>query len=145
MPELARACPHYGCPHPAPCPTHGRQAQQSIYDDRRGSASSRGYGARWQRHRTAVVNLFHSHELPRAGLCGVRLPGAQLTTDSECTTRNLTVRFTTLDHIIPVTGPDDPTFFEPTALQGLCSTCDARKRQRESLTGGGTHRAWGVA
>jgi 5-methylcytosine-specific restriction endonuclease McrA len=44
-----------------------------------------------------------------------------------------------IDHIVPVTGPDDPRFWDMSNHQALCSRahgCHDRKRQREGRTGG---------
>jgi hypothetical protein len=39
---------------------------------------------------------------------------------------------TVVDHITPVTGKDDPTFYEGAGHQSLCDPCHQAKRQRES-------------
>lgn len=36
-----------------------------------------------------------------------------------------------VDHIIPVTGPDDPLFWEPSNHQGLTKACHSRKTARD--------------
>jgi 5-methylcytosine-specific restriction endonuclease McrA len=40
---------------------------------------------------------------------------------------------TVVDHVIPVTGPGDPSFYMPAAHQALCESCHNAKRQRESI------------
>jgi 5-methylcytosine-specific restriction endonuclease McrA len=37
---------------------------------------------------------------------------------------------------VPVSGPDDPRFYELANMQGLCHTCHNAKRQRESRGAG---------
>jgi 5-methylcytosine-specific restriction endonuclease McrA len=37
-----------------------------------------------------------------------------------------------VDHVIPVTGPDDPRFYVPECHQALCDRCHNVKRSRES-------------
>lgn len=133
---LTRACQHYGCSYPSDtCPDHSKKAQQKAYDTRRGSASSRGYGARWRRYvewyRAELMRL----HVPRAGLCGARLPGAPVTTHSRCTALGLVMPGHVVDHIEPVSGPDDPRFYDPTNHQLLCDGrghgCHDAKRQQE--------------
>lgn len=131
-----RACV-YGCDQDArTCPRHGRKAQQRTYDDRRGSAASRGYDAKWRRYTVAYRDKLHRLQVPRAGLCGARLPGAPATTDSLCAREGRIQIGTVVDHIVPVTGPDDPRFYDETNHQLLCggpgsAGCHDRKRQRE--------------
>ena len=43
-------------------------------------------------------------------LCGMRAPGAPQTADSVCQQRGYVQAARVIDHIVPVTGPDDPTF-----------------------------------
>lgn len=52
--RAARFCSRPGCAQFAPCPTHSRQ-QEREYDQRRGTAAQRDYGARWQRLRKMVL------------------------------------------------------------------------------------------
>ena len=132
MPQaLARACRVFGCPGGAAC-THGQTVSQQP--DLRGSASSRGYDARWRAFREWYLGELFRRAVPRAGLCGSRLPGAAVTHDSVCAADGAIVAGTVLDHIVPVTGPDDPRFFQPDELQLLCESCHNRKRQREKKT-----------
>lgn len=98
----------------------GRQA----YDRQRGTSTERGYGVRWGRYRKWFLEQWP--------LCGDR-PSGDPTGDSECLHQRLPVPATVVDHIIPVTGPDDPTFFKPEAHQALCSHCHDVKRQREAM------------
>ena len=42
---------------------------------------------------------------------------------------------TVVDHIMPVTGADDPRFYDPTNHQALCERCHNVKRQREAMGG----------
>jgi hypothetical protein len=43
-----------------------------------------------------------------------RLPGAPLTDDSLCAKEGRIELGVVVDHIDPVTGPNDPTFYQPT-------------------------------
>lgn len=135
---LPRACVGT-CPNDGrTCPQHSRSAQLKAYDRRRGTAHQRGYTtSRWvpftRWYRDEQIRLGVS----RAGLCGSRLPGAPETADSVCAQHGLTTYGRVLDHIRPVTGPDDPQFYDITNLQLLCDGagmglgCHDRKRQRE--------------
>lgn len=122
---LARACTTPGCPNVSyggKCTSCRKQA-----DQRRGSAHARGYGRRW----TETSRLLRRTTLR---YCGDRMPGAPPTTDSRCPQdRYRRTLSQVIDHIIPVTGPNDPRFWDSTNWQGLCDTCHNTKRQRESL------------
>ena len=74
---------------------------------RRARTAARGYGARWQRFRLWF--------LKRNPLC------------VKCQRAAVHV-----DHIIPVTGRDDPKFYEPGDHQPLCHSCHSRKTRREA-------------
>lgn len=128
---LARSCPVMGCGSTVPCGTHGRKAQQRAYDDRRGSAASRGYDGRWQAYREWFLAELHRLMVPRAGLCGSRLPAAPETADSRCAQRDGYVLGTVIDHIVPVIGRDDPRFYDQANHQLLCEACHNAKRQHE--------------
>src|SRR5262249_11571900 len=102
-----------------------------CWADRHGSSTSRGYGTKWQSFRTWYLREMQRLDVSRAGLCGARLPGAPLTDDSVCAREGRIEPGIVVDHGDPVTGPHDPTFFEPKALQLLCHRCHNAKRQRE--------------
>lgn len=139
--SLPRACV-YGCQQNGKtCEKHGRKAIAKARDDRRGSAASRGYGSRWREYRSWYLAELLRLDVPRAGLCGARLPGAPLTHDSQCAERGYITVGTVVDHIIPVRGPDDQTFYLPTAHQLLCARCHDAKRQREGQAGDRTPQA----
>lgn len=144
---VPHACAAFGCPNTAnTCPSHGRRARQRQYDDRRGSAASRGYDATWEAYRAAHEARCFALEVSRAGLCGARLPAAPRTTDSLCAQRGLIVAARVLDHIQPIHGKDDPRRLDDSNMQWLCDPCHQRKRQRESLGGaGGDYRKWAGA
>jgi 5-methylcytosine-specific restriction protein A len=118
---LLKSCLSPGCPALTPnarCAAHTREV-----DQRRGTASARGYGSRWSRYRAWYLR--------RNPLCGDRERGARVTDDSLCAREGRTVAATIVDHIVPVSGPTDPSFFDPTAHQSLCGHCHAIKRVRE--------------
>ena len=127
---LPRACPAFGCPNTQPCATHDRVRQ---WEQRRGSASSRGYGSRWRRYTDWFRGALTRNQV--AVLCGARLPPTPPTRDSRCAAEGLIVLGTVVDHIVPITGPDDPHFYDPRNHQLLCERCHNAKRQREAQVG----------
>lgn len=84
--------------------------RKKVHDQQRGSAHSRGYTRRWQ----AYSGWFLSQEENALCACGCGNPSEET------------------DHIQPVTGPDDPLFWNPDNHQGLCGDCHKRKTIRES-------------
>jgi len=115
-----------GCPvltDQARCPAHTRQI-----DRRRGTAYQRGYTSRW-----ADFARRYRRQYP---LCGMRAPGAPETTDSVCQRDGIVTAAALVDHIVPVTGKDDPSFWTG-PFQSLCSSCHNQKRQKESMRGRG--------
>ena len=112
-----------------------RRARQKAFDDRRGSAASRGYDSRWAR------NSRHLRESGPLLFCGDRMPGAPETNDSVCRQEGRVTALAhgggVVDHIVPVTGPDDPNFWRSTNWAGLCGRCHDQKRQRESMAAKG--------
>lgn len=135
MPGKSIACAVLGCPYLAPCPVHGREARATAWDAARGSKADRGYGRYWERFRSAWLQAMWRRrlEIARFGLCGSRMPEAPASEDSVCAAEGLATPGVVADHIRPVTGPDDPSFYKFASLQLLCRTCDQAKRQRESL------------
>jgi 5-methylcytosine-specific restriction protein A len=95
-------------------------------DLHRGSAASRGYGARWAHYRRWFLAQYP--------LCGDRAPGAPETADSRCRLEGRVTPADVVDHIVPVTGQADPTFFVPEAHQALCGPCHQAKTKREART-----------
>ena len=120
-----------GCRKPkrGPCEKCSR-AKLQAYDRQRGTASQRGYGARWSKYRAWFLENWP--------LCGDR-PSGDPTGDSECLRQKLPVPANVVDHIVPVTGPDDPGFYRSEGLQSLCARCHDAKRQRESVAARKAH------
>lgn len=84
----------------------------------RPSSSARGYGYRWEKY-SKQYRLQHP-------LC-VHCLKRGITTATEC-----------VDHIEPVSGPNDPLFWDPDNHQSLCNTCHGIKTQTEDLGKGRT-------
>jgi 5-methylcytosine-specific restriction protein A len=101
-----KRCGQLGCPRIIEagrrlCPDHARQAERS-----RGSASSRGYGARWRRLRRLVLE-----SEPWCRACG-------------------TNPATEVDHIVSKTDGGSDAIEN---LQGLCKSCHSRKTMVEAV------------
>lgn len=100
-----------------PCPRCARAARKRS-DARRGTAAVRGYGSAWARWRRRWLD--------RHPLCGDRLDGRSAE-HSRCWAEGRLVPAAEVDHIRPVSGPDDPRFYDPAAVQSLCRACHSRK------------------
>lgn len=89
------------------------KAAAKAYDKQRGTAHQRGYGARWRAYRKDF--------LARNPLC------VWLCDDG----RPCNLPATDVDHIDPVSGPDDPGFWNESGLQPLCSRHHKVKSARD--------------
>ena len=108
-----RPCRHTGChelTRDGYCEKHRREKQQR-YDRQRGSSTKRGYGGRWQRYRKRF--------LAENPLC------------VKCRENNGIEPSTDVDHIVAVSGPDDPLFWDPDNHQALCHSCHSAKTAKE--------------
>lgn len=102
-PEIVNAGERY-------CKKHKCQ-EQRRYDNERGTAAQRGYGSRWRRY-----TLWFKKRYP---LC------------AECERQGGVTPTYVVDHIEPVTGPDDPLFWDLKNHQPLCERCHNVKRATE--------------
>jgi 5-methylcytosine-specific restriction protein A len=87
----------------------------SVNRNKRSTPADRGYNARWRRYSTEYRN--------RNPLCVECMKRGKLTPvigGMGC-----------VDHIVPVTGPDDPLFWDESNHQSLCHTCHSRKTTTE--------------
>lgn len=82
-------------------------ARPNDYDKTRPNAARRGYGGQWRRYRKSFLM-----ENPLCA-CGCGQPA------------------TDVDHIQPVTGPNDPLFWSRDNHQALSHECHSRKTARE--------------
>lgn len=116
-----KPCLHPGCgalvrDGSGRCPVHQAQRQQQVkeqaarYDKARGTSSSRGYGAKWQRARAAYL-LAHP-------LC------------VRCQAEGRVEPATVLDHIKPHKG-DQALFWDSGNWQALCKPCHDSKTASE--------------
>lgn len=111
-----KPCAHPGCPELVEageryCKVHKRQ-EQKRYDQQRGTAAQRGYNSRWRRYREWY--------LKQHPLC------------VQCQKEGRLIPATDVDHIIPVSGPDDPLFWDEKNHQALCHSCHSRKTAKEN-------------
>lgn len=111
----SRPCKYPGCPaltdnKSGYCPQHLKEIRQR-YDSQRNGSTARGYDWQWQKYRKAY--------LAEHPLC------------VECEKLGWVKAATTVDHIIPVSGPDDPLFWAPNNHQSLCTEHHNRKTAKE--------------
>lgn len=76
----------------------------------RGTAAERGYGPDWQ--------ALRERHLEQNPLC------------APCERAGLATAATTVDHVIPFRGIDDPLRLDDTNLESQCSTCHFGDKQR---------------
>lgn len=104
-------CRHPGCPalvtkaDRGRCAAHRKDYNRAIDRDREPS-SVRGYDARWARFRAQYLR---AHPICA---CGCGDPAQEV------------------HHIVPVTGPDDPLFYDESNLAGLTHACHSRETMR---------------
>lgn len=94
-----------------------RRQETAIRQRARASSSERGYGRRWQRYREYFLRNVEP-------LC------------RRCRAEGRSEQATDVDHITPVTGPDDPLFWETSNHQGLCHSHHSRKTATEDRSRG---------
>ena len=134
MPQSpARPCRHPGCraiTRSGLCPDHAEVANRrmaerwSVADSRRGTASARGYGARWQRYRVAFLSQYP--------WCG------NTPTDSRqlaygCMSKGIVTAASVVDHIVPAAERPD-LFWLPSNHQALCKACHDTKTRTEQAS-----------
>lgn len=104
------------------CPAHAK-AGARAYERKRGSPSARGYTYRWEQYAAA-----YKREHP---LC------------VHCQANGRIAATQCVDHKTPVSGPDDPLFWEPTNHQALCHSCHSIKTASEDRGFGNAPRGRG--
>ncbi|OGU82654.1 MAG: hypothetical protein A2W11_06155 [Ignavibacteria bacterium RBG_16_35_7] len=116
-----KPCRHPGCrelvsngPY---CEKHEKKKQEEVkverikYDKERGTSASRGYNYRWSQY-----SKRYRKEKPLCVMCEKE----GVLKIAEC-----------VDHIVPVDGPDDILFWEPSNHQGLCQKHHSEKTAKE--------------
>ena len=118
-----RPCPVPYCRRLIRAPQRRCREHETQADRSRGTATERGYtSVRWR--------VFRDSWLERHPWCGDRLLGSN-PQHSRCVQLKQRRRATDVDHIVRMTGPRDPRFFDPAAVQSLCHSCHARKTGTE--------------
>lgn len=92
---------------PCPCQRARAKAKAARLDERRGSASERGYGTAWQKARAGFLR---SH--PSCAMCGAAA--------------------SVVDHIVPHRGDQD-LFWRHSNWQALCTPCHSGPKQRAEV------------
>lgn len=127
MPKAPKKpCAHPTCPEliekgQSYCTQHRKEKYKQQDRDRK-TAAQRGYNSRWQRYRKMFLR--------RNPLC------------VHCQEKERITPATEVDHIKPVSGADDPMFYEPGNHQALCKGCHSRKTMRESHKGHPTSKVY---
>jgi 5-methylcytosine-specific restriction protein A len=101
-----RMCTRPGCREFTPgvyCSSH-QQRRAQAYEQQRGTASARGYGARWRKYRQRYL-IEHPWCVSCNGLANV------------------------VDHVKPHVG-DVKLMWDPKNHQAMCSSCHSRKTAR---------------
>ena len=127
MRKPPRPCKRPGCPGVTQdpsgfCERHREQglkakaehkrAMSKMYEARRPDRHARGYGVRWTKYR--------AYYLRQNPLC------------AECQRRGFIKEAKHVDHIQPVTGPNDPRFYDESNHQPLCHSCHSSKTLAET-------------
>ena len=120
-PAPRRPCKHPGCKELVSngpyCGQHEKKKAEIVkierkkYDNERGTSHSRGYDYRWRKYSK-------QYRLDNP-LCVMCEKDGKLTL-TQC-----------VDHIIPVSGPDDPLFWDENNHQSLCHAHHSEKTARE--------------
>lgn len=113
-----RTCAQPGCPAlviRGRCSAHAREA-----DQRRGTATERGYTTEW-----AAYSRAYRRAHPK---CGEQSDGTLDPTHSRCLQAGRIAASECVDHIVPVSRGGD--FWDPANHQALCLACNSAKGDR---------------
>jgi len=108
---MPRAAPTLRLPGAGEIRARDKRQRQRKLDKARGSAHARGYTRKWARYASGY--------LLRHPLC------------VECAEHERDQLAECVDHVQPVSGPDDPGFWDEANHQPLCWSCHSRKTARE--------------
>jgi 5-methylcytosine-specific restriction protein A len=95
------------------CTVHQPQSTAAVSERARGSAAARGYDRKWSEYSRARLKR-HPWCLDPDGRHPWQFVAAEHT-----------------DHVKPVSGPDDPLFWDENNHQSLCRSCHSFKTVRE--------------
>lgn len=119
-----RPCLQPGCPElvkSGRCSRHA-SAQAKRSNEARPNFRERGYSGEWDKFSRGFRRAYP--------LCGQRIDGMS-PEHSVCVQQGLVRPGSAVDHIKPLTGPDDPSRLDPGNCQTLCASCHARKTATE--------------
>ena len=105
-------CRHPGCAALVPYGQKYCETHKKLHPEATRSATSRGYGAAWQRESKRFL------QMPEHRLC------------EECLKEGRYVKATVVDHIVPHRG-DPALFWDRSNWRGLCKSCHDKKTGRE--------------
>lgn len=119
-PKSLKPCGKVGCrelTRERYCDIHKKKVAQQ-YEQQRGTSAQRGYDWRWSKY-----SKMYRINNP---LCVHCMKEGRYTPSEH------------VDHIIPVSGPHDPNFYESTNHQALCQECHNKKTIKEDKRGFGS-------
>src|SRR5262249_3678814 len=102
---------------PTAPPTYRPFAKTARIKEPRDSACKRGYGRKWREY--AAAYLAANSRCAGVLIDGERIHAGRCDGQAEC-----------VDHIIAVSGADDPLFWDPRNHQPLSIACNSLKRQK---------------
>lgn len=112
--KLGTPCSYPKCPEVTTerfCDYHRKMHQRNVSKSR-GKELRRAYNSvRWIR--------FRNWYLQKNPLC------------VKCELEGLTTPATDVDHIVPISTPEDPKFVDPDSVQSLCHSCHSKKTATE--------------
>ena len=116
--KAKRPCSIPGCPeltdgHNSRCSQHQQQSQHQHKPKTNITSNQKGYTYRWQ-----IYTKWYKNHNPLCRVCKEKNPSVLTPTKD-------------VDHIIPVTGPDDPLFWVYSNHQPLCHSCHSKKTAQE--------------
>lgn len=121
MPVAPRKiCRYPGCStltETAYCGQHEKKKQDTVkskrikYDKERGTATQRGYNYSWSKY---------SKQFRKENPLCVMCEKEGIVTLADC-----------VDHIVPVSGQEDPLFWQASNHQSLCHSCHSVKTAKE--------------
>jgi hypothetical protein len=129
------------------CEEHARKhrtVSQQLYDSQRGTAVERGYDSDHQRLQVLCFQRddwrcctcgWEPDVMCDCRLAGIDAPPAEVVLEELRLAKNVSQRHLHADHVVPITGRDDPRRLDLGNLQTLCDWCHRRKTMKENALG----------
>jgi 5-methylcytosine-specific restriction endonuclease McrA len=144
-----RTCAEHGCRNVAAlgsarCELHTqsiRSASQRIADEQRGSSAERGYDAHHERLRVLCFERdgwrcrgcgWEPDVVRECRLAGIEAPPFEVVLEELRQAKNAGGRHLHADHIVPISGREDPRRLDLDNMQTLCDTCHRRKTLKDN-------------